>query len=139
MNVWLKKLRIKNKNYACLKFQQLSLAPLSGAIAAGNCAVIKPSELAPKTAEVIARLIAKYLDPDCYAVVQGGIPETTELLSLKFDYIFYTGGAKVDIHLSYKNLTNIWITQSGVNISKLYSQDPTTKYTNFCVRIWFSY
>jgi acyl-CoA reductase-like NAD-dependent aldehyde dehydrogenase len=49
-------------------FQQLSLAPLTGAIAAGNCCVVKPSELAPKTAEAIARLVAKYLDPDCYAV-----------------------------------------------------------------------
>ena len=78
-----------------LLFQQLSLAPLSGAIAAGNCCVVKPSELAPRTAEVMAKLIAKYLDPDCYAVIQGGVPETTELLSIKFDYIFYTGGAKV--------------------------------------------
>jgi len=82
--------------------QQLSLAPMSGAIAAGNCVVVKPSELAPKTASVIAKLVAKYMDPDCFAVVLGGIPETTQLLSLKFDYIFYTGGAKVRRNL-------IWI------------------------------
>jgi len=68
---------------------------VAGAIAAGNCVVIKPSELAPKTADVIAKLITKYMDPDCFAVVLGGIPETTELLTLKFDYIFYTGGTKV--------------------------------------------
>lgn len=43
----------------------------------------------------MAKLIAKYLDPDCFTVIQGGIPETTELLSIKFDYIFYTGGSKV--------------------------------------------
>ncbi len=78
--------------------QQLTLAPVAGAIAAGNCVVIKPSELAPKTADVIAKLIAKYMDPDCFAVVLGGIPETTELLTLKFDYIFYTGGTKVTLY-----------------------------------------
>lgn len=87
---------------------QLSLAPMSGAIAAGNCVVVKPSELAPKTASVIAKLVAKYMDPDCFAVVLGGIPETTQLLSLKFDYIFYTGGAKVGriiANAAAKNLT----------------------------------
>jgi acyl-CoA reductase-like NAD-dependent aldehyde dehydrogenase len=77
---------------------------MSGAIAAGNCVVVKPSELAPKTASVIAKLMAKYMDPDCFAVVLGGIPETTELLSLKFDYIFYTGGAKVKAILNLKQI-----------------------------------
>ena len=43
----------------------------------------------------MAKLIAKYLHPACYGVIQGGVAETTELLSIKFDYIFYTGGAKV--------------------------------------------
>ena len=82
---------------------------MSGAIAAGNCVIVKPSELAPKTADVIARLVAKYMDPDCFAVVQGGIPETTELLTLKFDYIFYTGSAKVNKLDRFQFQMSFWI------------------------------
>ena len=80
---------------------------MSGAIAAGNCVVVKPSELAPKTASVIAKLVAKYMDPDCFAVVLGGIPETTQLLSLKFDYIFYTGGAKVRTLMNFDRMYSL--------------------------------
>ena len=46
----------------------LTLAPLAGAIAAGNCAVIKPSEISPHTAEAIEQLLTKYLDPECFQV-----------------------------------------------------------------------
>ncbi|MCL4134850.1 UNVERIFIED_CONTAM: hypothetical protein GTU68_022009 [Idotea baltica] len=74
---------------------QLPLLPVSGAIAAGNCVIIKPSEMAPATAALLAQLIPKYLDPECYRVVLGGIPETTELLKEKFDHIFYTGSTHV--------------------------------------------
>ncbi len=74
---------------------QLSLAPLTGCIAAGNCAVIKPSELAPRCAEAIARLLPRYLDPDAFAVVEGGVPETTALLQERFDKIFFTGSSRV--------------------------------------------
>lgn len=74
---------------------QLTLQPVSGAIAAGNCVVIKPSELAPATSKVIEKLIPKYMDQTSVAVVTGGIPETTELLKKKFDYIFFTGGTNV--------------------------------------------
>ncbi|XP_071547048.1 aldehyde dehydrogenase, dimeric NADP-preferring-like isoform X2 [Panulirus ornatus] len=74
---------------------QLSLLPLSGAIAAGNCVIIKPSEVSPATAEIIADLIPKYLDNECFHVFPGGIPETTELLKQRFDYIFYTGSTQV--------------------------------------------
>lgn len=73
----------------------LALIPLAGAIAAGNCVVIKPSELAPHSASFIAKFIPKYLDNDCYHVVCGGVEETAALLSLKFDYIFYTGSTRV--------------------------------------------
>ncbi len=73
----------------------LSLAPLSGAIAAGNCAVVKPSEISPHTARAIEELLARYVDPDCFKVVNGGVPETTELLKERFDYIFYTGSTAV--------------------------------------------
>src|SRR5205807_403765 len=74
---------------------QLTLVPLIGAIAAGNTAVLKPSEQSPNSAAVITRIIESSLDPEAYAVVNGGIPETTELLNQKFDKICYTGGAAV--------------------------------------------
>ncbi|KAB7498820.1 Aldehyde dehydrogenase, dimeric NADP-preferring [Armadillidium nasatum] len=74
---------------------QLPLLPVSGAIAAGNSVIIKPSEVAPATAAVISELIPKYLDQECYHVVCGGVPETTELLKERFDYIFYTGSTTV--------------------------------------------
>ncbi|XP_076048576.1 aldehyde dehydrogenase type III [Oratosquilla oratoria] len=73
----------------------LPLMPVTGAIAAGNCVIIKPSEMSPATAKVIADLVPKYLDPECFKVVCGGISETTELLKQKFDYIFYTGSPHV--------------------------------------------
>jgi acyl-CoA reductase-like NAD-dependent aldehyde dehydrogenase len=56
---------------------------------------MKPSELAPVTAAVLADLVPKYLDPDCYAVVNGGELVVTELLKLEYDHILYTGGANV--------------------------------------------
>ena len=74
---------------------QLTLQPVTGAIAAGNCVVIKPSELAPNAAKVIEKLIRKYMDPESVVVVTGGIPETTELLKEQFDHIFFTGGTGV--------------------------------------------
>jgi len=74
---------------------QLSLGPLGGALSAGNCVIIKPSELAPASSSVIANLVPLYLDQECVQVVQGGVPETTELLTERFDYILYTGNARV--------------------------------------------
>lgn len=74
---------------------QLTLLPVAGAIAAGNCVVIKPSEISSATAKFIAETIPKYLDNDCYHVVLAGVPETTELLKERFDYIFFTGSTAV--------------------------------------------
>jgi acyl-CoA reductase-like NAD-dependent aldehyde dehydrogenase len=51
----------------------LTLGPLAGAIAAGNCAVIKPSEISPHTAKAIEQLLTKYLDPDCFQVKDGNM------------------------------------------------------------------
>ncbi|KAH7970303.1 hypothetical protein HPB49_002403 [Dermacentor silvarum] len=73
----------------------LTLCPLIGAIAAGNCAVIKPSEQAPATARLLQEMVPKYLDPECFAVIVGGPKESAELLTEKFDYIFYTGSTQV--------------------------------------------
>jgi aldehyde dehydrogenase (NAD+) len=74
---------------------QLSLVPVAGALAAGNAVILKPSELAPATSALLARLLPHYLDPTAVAVVEGGVEETTELLTEKFDHIFFTGNARV--------------------------------------------
>jgi aldehyde dehydrogenase (NAD+) len=74
---------------------QLILAPLIGAIAAGNTSILKPSELAPHTSHVIAEIIDKTFSPSYIAVVEGGVETTQNLLEQKFDYIFFTGGTAV--------------------------------------------
>lgn len=74
---------------------QLVFAPLVGAIAAGNTAVLKPSELAPETSKIISKLVKANFPEEVVLVVEGGIDETTALLDKKFDYIFYTGSTQV--------------------------------------------
>ncbi len=74
---------------------QLTLAPLIPAIAAGNCAVLKPSEVTPYTSKLIANMVPRYLDRRAVAVVEGAVPETTALLAQRWDHVFYTGGAAV--------------------------------------------
>ncbi|XP_066929611.1 aldehyde dehydrogenase, dimeric NADP-preferring-like [Clytia hemisphaerica] len=74
---------------------QLTLLPLIGALAAGNCAILKPSELSPHSAQVMTKLVQKYMDPDFVRIVNGAIPETTELLKQRFDKIFFTGSPSV--------------------------------------------
>jgi len=74
---------------------QLVMCPLVGAIAAGNTAVLKPSELAPATSAAIAEWVPQYMDSDAVKIVEGGIPETTALLRERFDHIFYTGNGTV--------------------------------------------
>lgn len=86
----------------------ITLVPLVGAIAAGCPAVIKPSEVSANSADTLAELIPKYLDPNAYAVVKGAIPETTYLLSLKWDFILYTGSiavGKIVASAAAKNVT----------------------------------
>ncbi|XP_077270457.1 aldehyde dehydrogenase type III isoform X5 [Temnothorax americanus] len=74
---------------------QLNLLPMMGAIAAGNCVIVKPSEIATATAKYLYETIPKYLDTDCCRVIMGGVSETTELLKQRFDYIFYTGSSTI--------------------------------------------
>ena len=74
---------------------QLCLAPLISALAAGNCAVIKPSEQAPHTSAVIATGLKLYLDESAICVIEGGVEEAKALLEQRFDYIFYTGSPEV--------------------------------------------
>ena len=73
----------------------LIVLPLVAAIAAGNAVVMKPSEMTPAVSAAIARLIPQYLDQQAFAVVEGGIPETTALLQQRWDYIFFTGSETV--------------------------------------------
>ncbi len=74
---------------------QLLLGPLIPALAAGNAVLLKPSEIAASSSRLIAELIPDYLDPRAVRVVEGAVEETTALLKLRFDHIFYTGGAAV--------------------------------------------
>lgn len=69
--------------------------PLAAALAAGNAAICKPSELVPATSALITRLAGEYLDTDAIAFVEGGVEETTALLEQRFDYILYTGNGSV--------------------------------------------
>jgi len=73
----------------------LLLSPLVGAIAAGNAAVLKPSEVTPHTSRALASAVAEFLDPEAIALVEGGVEETQALLELRFDHIMYTGNGAV--------------------------------------------
>lgn len=74
---------------------QLVINPLIGAIAAGNCAVVKPSELTAHTSRVIANMLRSTFSENYIAVVEGGIPTTQNLLQQRFDKIFFTGSSNV--------------------------------------------
>lgn len=73
----------------------LMLAPLVGAIAAGNCSILKPSEIAAHTSSVLAEIIQKTFDSSFITVVEGGVETSKELLSESFDHIFFTGGTEI--------------------------------------------
>ncbi len=74
---------------------QLALAPLIGAIAAGNAVIVKPSEMTPTVSRALATHIPNYLDNEAIRVVEGGVDETTALLEQRYDLIFYTGNGRV--------------------------------------------
>ena len=95
---------------------QLTLAPYVAALAAGNCALLKPSELAPASSALMASLIPRYLDGDAVAVVEGDKDVASELLSLPFDHIFYTGGeavGKIVMAAAARNLTPVTLELGG--------------------------
>lgn len=85
----------------------LCLEPLAGAIAAGNCCVVKPSAYAPACSAVIKRMIKDVFPSHYVAVVEGGRNENTELLDERFDYIFFTGGTAVGRLVMEKAAVNI--------------------------------
>ncbi len=95
---------------------QLLMSPLVGALGAGNTAVLKASEIAPATAAVIAKLVEKTFKPEYVAYVEGGIPETTELLKQRFDHIFFTGSipvGKIVMRAAAENLTPVTLELGG--------------------------
>jgi acyl-CoA reductase-like NAD-dependent aldehyde dehydrogenase len=95
---------------------QLMISPLTGAIAAGNCAVLKPSEVAVNTSRVIADIIQKTFDPAYIAVVEGGVETSQQLLEEKFDHIFFTGGTaigKIVMQAAAKHLTPVTLELGG--------------------------
>ena len=73
----------------------LTMEPLIGALAAGNCCVVKPSAYAPETSKVIAKILSECFPPEYVCVVEGGRRENQALLDQRFDYIFFTGGVTV--------------------------------------------
>jgi aldehyde dehydrogenase (NAD+) len=95
---------------------QLLLVPAAGAIAAGNTVVMKPSEVSPATSALLADLVPKYLDTSAIALVEGSVPETTELLAQHFNHIFYTGNGTVGrivMAAAAKNLTPVTLELGG--------------------------
>lgn len=95
---------------------QLALTPLVGALAAGNCVALKPSEIAEHTSRALAELIPTYLDAECVAVVEGGVEETTALLEERFDHVFYTGSGAVGrivMAAAAKHLTPVTLELGG--------------------------
>ena len=95
---------------------QLVFGPLIPVIAAGNCAVCKPSEIAPRSSALMAELIPKYLDERAVQVVEGAVEETTELLAQPFDHIIYTGGSavgKIVMRAASEHLTPVTLELGG--------------------------
>ncbi|XP_032354823.1 aldehyde dehydrogenase, dimeric NADP-preferring isoform X1 [Camelus ferus] len=96
----------------------LTIQPMVGAIAAGNAVLIKPSELSENTASLLAAVIPQYLDKDLYAVICGGVPETTEVLKERFDHILCTGSTavgKIVMAAAAKHLTPVTLGLGGKN------------------------
>jgi aldehyde dehydrogenase (NAD+) len=94
----------------------LTMQPLLGAIAAGNCAILKPSEHTPNTSRVIAQIINNNFDPSFITVIEGGIETNQALLAEKFDHIFFTGGTaigKIVMAAAAKHLTPVTLELGG--------------------------
>ncbi|WP_138420040.1 aldehyde dehydrogenase [Aquibacillus sediminis] len=95
---------------------QLAMAPLIGAIAAGNCAIIKPSELTPHTSKLIAQLINDTFPEEYIFVEEGGVETSQALLSENLDYIFFTGSVpvgKIIMEAAAKHLTPVTLELGG--------------------------
>lgn len=95
---------------------QLVIEPLIGAIAAGNCAVVKPSELTPNVSKVIVQMISETFPKDYIRCIEGGIETNTALTASPFDYIFFTGSpnvAKIIMKATAEHLTPVTLELGG--------------------------
>lgn len=95
---------------------QLLMEPLIGALAAGNCVVLSPSELTPSVSEVIKKIIKAAFKPKYVSCIDGGIENNTKLLHAGFDYIFFTGSVnvgKIVMEAAAKNLTPVTLELGG--------------------------
>ncbi|CAO3614280.1 unnamed protein product [Cunninghamella echinulata] len=95
---------------------QLTLVPLIGAIAGGNAVVVKPSEISVHTSALLTELFPLYLESSLFRIVNGGVEESTALLSHKFDHIFYTGSprvGKIVMAAAANNLTPVTLELGG--------------------------
>ena len=95
---------------------QLVVAPLIGAIAAGNCAIIKPSEISSHTSNLVAEIFDKYFEKSYVAAIEGGVETSQQLLAEKFDHIFFTGGTavgKIVMQAAAKQLTPVTLELGG--------------------------
>lgn len=94
----------------------LTIQPLIGAIAAGNCTILKPSEHAPHTSSAIAKIINNNFDPNFITAIEGGIETNQALLAEQFDHIFFTGGTaigKIVMEAAAKHLTPVTLELGG--------------------------
>ncbi len=97
---------------------QLTLLPLVDSLAAGNTAVVKPSEVAPNTSAAMATIINNIFSPEYCRVVEGGAALAKELLEHRFDYIFFTGGTAIGkkvYEAAAKHLTPVTLELGGKN------------------------
>ncbi|MFK7750137.1 MAG: aldehyde dehydrogenase [Kordia sp.] len=97
---------------------QLAVAPLIGAVAAGNTVVLKPSELTPHTSQILEEIITAVFNENHVKVVQGGVSISQELLAERWDYIFFTGSVnvgKIIAKAAAPNLTPVTLELGGKN------------------------
>ena len=98
----------------------LVLKPLLGAVAAGNCVLVKPSEACPQTSALMARLFPKYLDPSAIRVMEGGVSQTQDLLAQRWDFICFTGSkgvGKIVAKAAAEHLTPCLLELGGKNVA----------------------
>lgn len=91
-------------------------SPLASCLAAGNTAILKPSEHTPATSKLIKEMVEDVFDPEVVTVIEGAIPETTALLDLPFDHIFFTGSTnvgKIVMAAAAKNLSSVTLELGG--------------------------
>ncbi|KXN70375.1 aldehyde dehydrogenase, dimeric NADP-preferring [Conidiobolus coronatus NRRL 28638] len=96
----------------------LAFSPLIGMIAAGNCVVLKPSEISSNSAAIIKQIVEDYLDTKAIKVINGGVEVTTEVLRQKWDHIMYTGNSqvgKIVMRAASEHLTPVTLELGGKN------------------------